>query len=93
MGQYLVDFKGDTPHRASGSAAMQKPLRSTAVTGREKQSAPVQLSVGDRVRHMTFGEGTLLSVTPMGGDSLLEIAFDRVGTKKIMANFARIRKV
>ena len=61
--------------------------------GKQAPSAPVQLSVGDRVRHMTFGEGTLLSVTPMGGDSLLEIAFDRVGTKKIMANFARIRKV
>ena len=42
---------------------------------------------------MTFGEGTLLSVTPMGGDNLLEVAFDKVGTKKIMANFARIRKV
>ena len=47
---------------------------------------------GDRVRHRTFGEGMVLSATPMGGDHLLEIAFDSVGTKKIMANFARLTK-
>ena len=93
MDPAVITKLGDAPRRTSGISGMQKPLSDTPGAGKQAPSAPVQLSVGDRVRHMTFGEGTLLSVTPMGGDSLLEIAFDRVGTKKIMANFARIRKV
>ena len=38
----------------------------------------------------TFGSGVILSVTPTGSDTLLEIAFDNVGTKKIMANYAKL---
>lgn len=48
-------------------------------------------SVGERVLHKTFGAGTILSVTPMGNDSLLAIAFESAGTKKIMANFANLK--
>lgn len=48
---------------------------------------------GDRVRHKTFGEGLIISSTAMGGDMLLEIAFDTVGTKKLMAKFARLTKI
>ncbi|HBN79979.1 MAG TPA: ATP-dependent DNA helicase PcrA [Ruminococcaceae bacterium] len=47
---------------------------------------------GDSVEHKTFGTGMILSVSPMGNDTLLEIAFDRVGTKKLMSNFARLKK-
>ena len=47
-------------------------------------------SVGMTVNHKTFGQGIILSVTPAGNDTLLEIAFDNVGTKKIMANFAKL---
>lgn len=47
---------------------------------------------GDSVCHKTFGHGMVLSVTPMGNDMLLEIAFDSIGTKKLMANFARLTK-
>jgi len=45
-------------------------------------------SVGMRVRHKVFGEGTVLDVRPMASDNLLEIAFDRVGTKKLMSGTA-----
>ena len=44
--------------------------------------------MGDRVSHRTFGEGCILTATPMGNDTLLEIAFEQVGTKRLMANFA-----
>lgn len=57
------------------------------------QEMPDQFAPGDRVKSFVHGEGTVLGVTPMGGDSMLEIAFDNVGTKKIMAKYARIRKV
>lgn len=50
-------------------------------------------SAGDTVRHKTFGTGVILSVQPMGNDTLLEVAFDKAGTKKMMANFARLEKV
>ena len=59
-----------------------------------KAAEPVlSFAPGDRVKSFVHGEGTVLSVSPMGGDSMLEIAFDQVGTKKIMAKYARIRKV
>ena len=48
--------------------------------------------IGDRVRHKIFGSGTVLNATAMGGDTLLEIAFDKVGTKKIMAAFAKLKR-
>lgn len=47
---------------------------------------------GDTVKHKTFGTGMVLSATPMANDTLLEIAFEKVGTKKLFANFARLEK-
>ena len=52
-------------------------------------SAPLmQLKAGEQVRHSAFGDGMVLSVRPMGGDALLEVAFDKVGTKKLMLKAA-----
>lgn len=48
-------------------------------------------SAGQRVEHRTFGQGLIISVSPMGNDSLLEIAFDSVGTKKLMATYAKLK--
>ena len=48
---------------------------------------------GDIVTHMTFGRGEILSVRPMGADTLYEVAFDKVGTKKLMATYARLKKM
>ncbi|MCD7948006.1 MAG: UvrD-helicase domain-containing protein [Oscillospiraceae bacterium] len=45
-------------------------------------------SKGDMVDHAAFGRGMILSLSPMGGDALLEIAFDKVGTKKLMLKSA-----
>ena len=47
--------------------------------------------VGTRVEHKTFGEGLITKVTPMASDAMLEIAFENVGTKKIMAGFAKLK--
>jgi len=48
---------------------------------------------GDRVKHATFGEGTILSVQKIAADTLYEIAFDRVGTKKMMHTYAKLQKM
>ena len=47
---------------------------------------------GDAVWHKVFGKGTVLSAKAMSGDTLIEIAFEKVGTKKLMANFAKLKK-
>ena len=65
-----------------------KPLARTA-----PKSPATLFSEGDRVSHMTFGEGEILSVKPMGADTLYEIVFDKVGTKKLMATYAKLKKI
>jgi DNA helicase-2/ATP-dependent DNA helicase PcrA len=48
----------------------------------------VRIKKGDLVDHKAFGRGLVVGVSPMGGDALLEIAFDKVGTKRLMAKSA-----
>ncbi len=57
---------------------------STATTS----NSYLELNKGDMVQHTAFGRGLVLSVMKMGGDALLEIAFDQIGTKKLMAKTA-----
>lgn len=54
----------------------------------EKKPQAPAFQKGDMVVHKAFGKGMILSVMKMGNDSLLEIAFDNVGTKRLMANSA-----
>jgi DNA helicase-2/ATP-dependent DNA helicase PcrA len=52
-------------------------------------AAPMlELSKGDQVVHTAFGEGLVLSIMKMNGDALVEIAFDQVGTKRLMLKTA-----
>lgn len=44
--------------------------------------------VGDKVKHKAFGMGEIVKKTPMGGDALVEIQFDTVGTKRLMLKVA-----
>lgn len=53
----------------------------------------VSFSQGDAVRHKVFGKGVIVSSKPMGNDSMLEIAFETAGTKKLMANYAKLEKI
>ncbi len=54
------------------------------------KASPVNYKSGQLVNHKTFGRGMIITVTKMGNDNLLEIAFDNAGTKKLMSNFARL---
>ncbi len=62
-------------------------------SGRKAEPNGEHFGVGDTVRHKAFGTGVVLSATPMGNDCLLEIAFDKAGTKKIMSNYAKLQKL
>ena len=74
------------------SATLQQQLaRNKKSTGAPKEA--VTYTAGEKVSHSIFGEGVIVSVKPMANDSMLEIAFDKVGTKKIMANYAKLKKL
>lgn len=51
----------------------------------------IAYKAGDTVVHNVFGQGVLLSAQSVGNDTLLEIAFEKTGTKKLMANFAKLQ--
>ncbi|MGI6744854.1 MAG: ATP-dependent helicase [Acutalibacteraceae bacterium] len=54
-----------------------------------KSSKPARdYKPGDSLTHKAFGKGMILTVTPMGNDMLLEVAFEN-GTKKLMANYLK----
>ena len=98
----LLEFSDHTMHAAP--ARVQRPVKPGYLQQETRHAqaeraathaaapAPQSFAAGDRVTHRVFGEGTVLYVKPTGNDHLLEIAFDEVGTKKIMANFAKIEK-
>ena len=72
------------------SAPARKPqVKSILNSVSAPASTPcLELNKGDMVLHAAFGRGMVLSVMKMGGDALLEIAFDDIGTKKLMAKTA-----
>ena len=69
---------------ARGSGYLSSTIRAQAAP-----ATPVpEFAKGDMVMHAAFGKGMVLSVVKMGGDALLEVAFDDIGTKKLMAKAA-----
>ncbi len=84
--------------RAQGAArydgAMQRTSRPAQKIREQRTASPkaplLQLASGDQIHHKTFGDGMVVSVVPMGGDALIEVAFDTVGTKKLMLKTAGV---
>ena len=73
---------------ASGAAPKKQPFYQKPAV-----KSGVTYSVGDTVLHKVFGKGLVMSAQRMGNDTLLEIAFDKAGTKKLMANFCKMEKL
>lgn len=48
---------------------------------------------GDCVFHKVFGKGMIMKTEKMGNDTMLEVAFDKAGTKTLMANFSKMEKI
>ena len=88
MGRSVAITHGDGP------VSPARPQRGAAYRPAPHKPAPTgTYRLGDTVQHKTFGTGLIVSATPMANDTLLEIAFDKAGTKKLMANFARLTKL
>ncbi len=76
------------------SATLQQQIaRNKMLEKNSAKNSDVEFSAGERVMHRIFGEGTVLSVNPKSNDTELEIAFEKVGTKRIMAKFAKMKKL
>ena len=98
-----MDFSSASSHgcsdgRTQGAARYDSVMQHrprTAPKPAPQRPAPakvplMQLAAGDQISHKTFGSGMVVSVTPMGGDALIEVAFDTVGTKKLMLKTAGV---
>nr|WP_297171161.1 UvrD-helicase domain-containing protein [uncultured Agathobaculum sp.] len=76
------------PRAQIAQARRVSPSSPSFSTAHTQSAPPPDFSSGCRVRHKSFGDGMVVSVKPMGGDALLEIAFDQKGTKRLMARSA-----
>ena len=93
---------GNSPNSAKpGSGAVRVAVGASAPTRTVAPSRPAAtparqapvFAPGDRVEHMVFGAGEVISCKKMGTDILYEVIFEKVGTKKLMGSFAKMRKV
>jgi DNA helicase-2/ATP-dependent DNA helicase PcrA len=74
--------------RSSFDTKPKSPVRHTPVHAPATPAPMLSLQAGDQVEHTAFGHGSVLSVRPMGGDALVEVAFDDAGNKKLMLKSA-----
>ncbi len=76
---------------STSSSVSHTPSFGTHSTQKAQSGAKVRYAVGQRVEHSVFGVGIIAATTSMGGDTLLEIHFDKVGVKKLMAGYAKLK--
>lgn len=77
--------------KQKGYAASTRGFGSYSGAKKAPVQQAVQYQIGSTVEHATFGRGIIISSKPMGNDTLLEIAFDNAGTKKLMSNYAKLK--
>ncbi|HQK73507.1 MAG TPA: 3'-5' exonuclease [Clostridiales bacterium] len=78
---------------ASGSVFIDGSAKTKQTQPDYIPEAHAALRPGDIVTHKMFGRGLVLSVEKAGNDFILEVAFDKAGTKKLMANYAKLEKL
>ena len=96
---HLVEKTGN--ERAFASAYAQQSASTPKMNfdpfakkpAQKKPQSSASYRVGDMVLHKVFGKGMITSAEPMGNDTMLEVAFDKVGTKTLMANFCKMEKI
>lgn len=97
----LIIMKGERKAAPAAGSTWTKPQKPNYLADQAAKKSTISQPInsgevfaeGDRVRHNIFGEGTVTKAMRTGNDTMLTIVFDRVGEKKLMANFARVTKV
>lgn len=88
----LVKIKKPVSKPSVNSSQPSKPVSRGFGIGNRTPKSSENFMIGEEVVHRVFGRGMIVSLKPMGNDVLMEIAFDKVGTKKIMANMGVVKK-
>ncbi len=70
-----------------------KSYQSTSFATKSTSKISLEYTNGDRVKHIKFGEGTVQQIVEGGRDYEVTVQFDKVGTKKMFASFAKLKKV
>ena len=86
--QAAVSGGYDRPYSSYSSRPKPRYHSESSMLSSKSAAPMLELQQGDMVTHAAFGRGMVLTVNKMGGDALLEIAFDDIGTKKLMAKTA-----
>ncbi len=102
IGRYVNGYSSDyssgnyynykTKQSGTTSARYTSDLLKKPKTTENTAAPSLNYSVGDTVVHRNFGKGTVLSIKPTANDAFVEVAFEKLGTKLLMANHARLEK-
>ena len=88
-GQFVIN----TPFKSSVFSSAKAEHTTVNLSSKTTATPKVEYNVGERVKHPKFGEGTVLKATSVGNDVHLEVMFDTVGTKNLMAAYAKLKKI
>ena len=83
----IFDYINKTKQPEFTAERVEAPVRV------HEKKASASYNTGDIVMHKKFGRGMVITAKRYGMDTLLEVAFDSVGTKQLMANFAKLEKI
>lgn len=81
-------FGGSPGAAGSRPARPQKKESAFRLSSPAAKTPGAAFASGDRIRHSAFGNGVIQKMTPMGGDALIEVAFDSGETRKMMLRIA-----
>ena len=75
------------------SAASRYKAPASAVKGTKIEKKPLDYTIGDRVMHIKFREGTVIDIIDEGRDYEVTVEFDTAGVRKLFASFAKLQKI
>ena len=91
---YDQSYQGSTFGASKAKAPVYTPVSNQRTfSSSNTQAAALDYAVGDRVRHIKFGDGEVMAVVAGGRDYEVTVDFDKVGTKKMFASFAKLKKI
>lgn len=86
-------FSASSSHISIGAGSKFTPNKSFNTFTKPAVKSGTVYKKGDCVFHKVFGRGMIMKTEKMGNDTMLEVAFDKAGTKTLMANFSKMEKI
>lgn len=86
-------FSASSSHISIGAGSKFTPNKSFNTFTKPAIKSGTVYKKGDCVFHKVFGKGMIMKTEKMGNDTMLEVAFDKAGTKTLMANFSKMEKI